>query len=655
VFWRWFLAFAFAAAAACGGSPRTPVAGQLGAIRIVGNHAIASDALESALALHEAIGDGAAVDPYLLGVDTDRIRAEYLRRGFFAVTVTPVVESRGGQQVVTFTVVEGRRAVSRVEITGLPSDLAPAEARTQVALDDGAPFDYGAYDAAKQTLAARVQGAGYAHARVDGAVTSDPTGAIAIVRYTVEPGPRCAFGKVQIRSPELAPELEAAVRARLPFAAGDRYAPGALATAKADIEAIGRFSAVDVKPDLDGGGPVIDVAVELRPAARHELHAGIGLGLEPLTYELRGLAGGSLVPAAHPLVTAAAETRVAITNPRGASTGGEFEPKLRLLGSLSRTDLGVPRLRGEIEGGADYQTVEAYTWAGLHVRLGLAAPLGPRWLQARIGWLLEGLAFTGIDPLIDPPPDPVRPHAPIPELARMARDHLGLTGSQRLGAYQASLTADLRDDRIDPHRGVYVAVTAAAGTPYAGGELRYLQVTPELRGYLTVGGTVIAIRARAGQILGDVPVTERYFSGGTSGQRGYSERQLAPRVVLTADGCSDTGRGLPGLAASSIVIGGAGLIETGVELRRRIGSIWTIPVGANLFLDGADVTCRASDVDPARLRWAVGVGLWGTFAGLKIHTDVGYRLNRKGADDLSPGSSAFLDDFAWHIGIGETF
>ncbi len=87
---RWFLALAAAASAACGA--HALVAGQLGEIRIVGNHAIASDALEPALALHEAIGDGAAADPYLLGVDTDRIRAAYLRLGFFAVAVTPAIE-----------------------------------------------------------------------------------------------------------------------------------------------------------------------------------------------------------------------------------------------------------------------------------------------------------------------------------------------------------------------------------------------------------------------------------------------------------------------------------------------------------------------------------------------------------------------------------
>jgi outer membrane protein assembly factor BamA len=372
---------------------------------------------------------------------------------------------------------------------------------------------------------------------------------------------------------------------------------------------------------------VIDVTVELAPATRHEVHLGGGVGYEPLTYELRLIAGGSVVPEAHPLVTAAVDGRVAVTFPHGATaTAGPVQLKGRILFSLQRIDLGWPRVRGEVEAGFDYQTVEAYTWVGPHVRLGLGAPLGPRWLQVRIGWLLEELGFVNIDKSVGDD----------------ARANLGLQGLQRLGAYQASLVADLRDDAIEPHRGVYAAATAAVGADYAGGALGYRQVTPELRGYLSLAGTVLAVRARAGQIFGQVPVAERYFSGG-SAERGFSDRQLAPRV--SDRGCSDT-------EPKAIVIGGAGLIETGAELRRPLATLWGSSVGVNLFLDGANVTCDAGSVALRNLRWAVGTGLWGKIFGLKIRIELGYRLD--GNDPLSGGSSAF-GRFAWHIGLGEAY
>src|SRR5262249_1591122 len=163
---------------------------RLGAIRIVGNHAIASDALEPALALHEAIDDGAAVDPYVLTLDTERIRAAYIKRGFFAATVTPDVETRpSGVQVVAFTVVEGRRPVTRVGVAGLRSDVALRTARALIELGDGAPFDYDAYDAAKAPLVALLENAGYARAEVHGSVAADPGTAVATVRYEIVPGP----------------------------------------------------------------------------------------------------------------------------------------------------------------------------------------------------------------------------------------------------------------------------------------------------------------------------------------------------------------------------------------------------------------------------------------------------------------------------------
>src|SRR5205814_1001949 len=146
--------------------------------------------------------------------------------------------------------------------------------------------------------------------------------------YTVEPGPRCTFG--QIRIPPLAPELAAAVRARLQFATGDRYSAAALVAAQTELNQLGRFSLAKVAADPGSDGPVIDVVVELAPATRHEVHGGGGGGYEPLTYELRLIAGGSLVPEAHPLVTLAVDGRVAVTFPHGANaSGAPAQPKGR--------------------------------------------------------------------------------------------------------------------------------------------------------------------------------------------------------------------------------------------------------------------------------------------------------------------------------------
>jgi translocation and assembly module TamA len=642
---------ALGVACGCGGAQRVHPAGAdyLDAIRIEGNRAVATGALEPALALHETIREGAAMDPYLLAADTERIRIAYWKRGFFEARVAARVERSGHAQTVVFAVVEGRRAATRVEIDGLPPELPLARARALVELDDGAPFDYEVYEAGKQALDAAVQDAGYAHVEVPATVLADAAAATATVRYAVAAGARCRFGAIRVTG-TARPELVAAVRRRLTFATGDRYSASALEESEAQLYELGRFSTVQLVPDR-AGGEAIDVTVELTESSRHELHGGGGLFYDRATYEGRARGGFSVVPASQPLLTIATELRAAATIPHDFDTG-EIEPKVRGLASLQRLDLLVPRVRGELAGGVDYQTVEAYRWTGAHVRLGLDAPLGRSWLRFHLGWLLQHLEFSGVnDVLLQAPAECPPREPPCPTTAEqlgLVEAHAAGTdpppGRQRLGAYQASLTADLRDNPIEPRRGVYLDLRAAAGTRFAGGELRYLQLVPELRGYVSLGGVVIAGRARVGAIFGDVPVTERYYSGGTSAQRGFDGRRLSPTATAIID---DETR--------AVVIGGAGLIETGVELRRRLGTLATWPIGGNLFLDGGDVTETPEQLDPWNLHWAVGAGLWSKLGGvLKFRFEVGYRLNRTDPPDPLSVTSAW-DKLAFQLGVGENY
>jgi outer membrane protein assembly factor BamA len=132
-------------------------------------------------------------------------------------------------------------------------------------------------------------------------------------------------------------------------------------------------------------------------------------------------------------------------------------------------------------------------------------------------------------------------------------------------------------------------------------------------------------------------VTERYFSGGTAGQRGFYDRRLSPRV------------------AGSVVIGGAGLIETSVELRRRLGTLWTLPIGANVFLDGADVTRTPDELAPGSLYWAVGAGGFAKLAGdFKLRIELGYRLNDRGENDPLR-IAGWSDSVAFHLAVGNAF
>lgn len=616
------ISIAVAAAAACsrsGAPPRRPGDEYLKAIEIRGNRQIEDKELVAGLALKRAKDRRRPPDPYLVQLDEGRIRGEYLRRGFFGIDVQTRVEREGDAATVVYTVEEGRRARTRVEITGIPPgdpDLTLAQVRAALPLAEGAPFDYAVYDEAKPRLVGVAHDAGYAHARLDAAVIADRANRAAIVRLDYDLGPRSTFGPVEISG--VTGALADAVRARLQFAQGDRYSTQAIAATQRQLYGMGRFSTVQVQPvESATRDPVVRVTVAVSEAARREVRLGGGFGIDPTAYETRARAGYTIAGWPFPLDTATIDLRPAYAYLRD---GSGWQPRIRALARLERQDLFWTYARGEVEAGYSYLALEAYTTYGPRARVGFQTPVKTERVQLGAGWQLERLAFRQLSPLIDD---------------ALAAE-LGLDGPQRAGAYTQSIAVDLRDHPIEPTRGAYGSLRSAIGTRYAGGAFEYVQLVPELRGYVPLGPVVLGARARAGTFLGDAPATERFFSGGASSHRGFGERRLAPSVTGTVDGEERT-----------VPYGGEALLETGVEARFPIATWRKIGIGGAVFLDGGDVRDELTHLRLGDLHWAAGLGLRARTLVGPVRADLGYRLNR--TEDL-PGSR-----FAFHLSLGEAF
>jgi outer membrane protein assembly factor BamA len=610
--------------AACGGGRGVvhhPGERHVAAVHVRGNHAVDDDTLVDGLALDRARHEGRALDPYELTQDADRIRGVYQRLGYFDVEVHPDVTRDGDATTVVFAVVEGPRAhLARVEIIGLPDDpeLPAARVRALIATPDGAPFDYAAYDAAKPALVALLQDAGYARARLDGSVIADRVHHEAVVRLVFDAGPRCTFGPITLVGVDGG--LAAAVRTRLAIHQGARFSNAALTRTVSALYDLRRFSTVQVDADRDRADAIVPVKVTVTVAARHEIRAGVGAGVDPLTYLVRPDLGYSVAGWPSPLTTFDADLQPAIATPHDF---GSAELRIQALASLTRLDLFRPRVTGELAVAAQYLTVEAYTSVGPRLRLGLTSPLGVPQVRAHLGWQLWVLGFVNINPIVD----------------GATRADLGLDHLERVSALDQSVVADFRDQPLEPHRGIYAALRVVEAATQLGSGHAYLQVEPDLRGYLSLGPVVLAAHARAGVFVGDVPATERYFSGGASSQRGFPERQLSPTASRVVDG-----------QTASVVIGGAAMLETGLEVRATLTHLHHWPVEAALFLDGGDVTTTASGLDPLHLHWAAGTGLRLVTPYGPLRVDFGYRLDRYGPGEPLPG-----DRFAYQIGFGEPF
>ena len=149
----------------------------------------------------------------------------------------------------------------------------------------------------------------------------------------------------------------------------------------------------------------------------------------------------------------------------------------------------------------------------------------------------------------------------------------------------------------------------------------YLSLDPE-------DGVVLASRLRLGTIVGEsraaVPANKRFYAGGGGSVRGFEFRRVGP------------------LDATNDPLGGRSVIELGLETRIRI----TESIGAVPFLDGGNVFRDPIPDDPARLRWAAGLGLryFTPFGPLRF--DLAFPIDRRdGVDDL----------FQFYLSVGQSF
>lgn len=123
-----------------------------------------------------------------------------------------------------------------------------------------------------------------------------------------------------------------------------------------------------------------------------------------------------------------------------------------------------------------------------------------------------------------------------------------LASNGTVASGQFRVTRDVRDSTIDPLRGRYTSLALEVGT--AGftqetgfpGSSVFTKYSGDYRQYFSKGGTpklnerrpVLAIRATAGSLSGNVPFFEQYFVGGAETLRGYREDRFWGKNMFLA-------------------------------------------------------------------------------------------------------------------------
>ncbi|CAN5668045.1 N/A [soil metagenome] len=190
-----------------------------------------------------------------------------------------------------------------------------------------------------------------------------------------------------------------------------------------------------------------------------------------------------------------------------------------------------------------------------------------------------------------------------------------------------SQTVDYRNNVVLPTSG-YIFSTSVDFAPSGLGEVSFIRGTARFSYYLpVVGKSYLAFGARGG-IMGalggsDLPINERFFNGGATTVRSFSELTLGPKDHA----------GWP--------LGGQGFTVFNVEYSFPI---WGDLYGA-VFADAGNVVQNAGDFGVQDMRYAIGAGLHYNLPIGALRLDYGY--NPDPHDGEAQG--------AWHFAIGVAF
>ena len=668
------------------------------AISVEGTDALSSSDVEEKLATAPSpkffglfrglIYDYEIFDRSVLQRDLERVERYYRARGYYeAQARAGRVHYKSEKHVeVTIEVKEGPPVtVSEIQIAGIEG-LAKKDARAvQRALRQlvkkGATFEEEPYIKAENAMRRVLTDRGYAWAKMERRADVNLPAHTATLYYTARVGPKATFGEVKIDGLGELPEPP--VSRALDIEKGEAYSTESLNAAQQAVLNLGTFSSVEITPQLPEPPPadaVVPLKVHVQVQKLKSVLLGGGIELDQIRtqahlhvgWEHKNLFGGFR----HFLV--------------------DFRPGLDLFPTrlpsfqAPTTVLPEERLRAELRqpGFIEARTNGVMSHEINTYPLLLTTKVDPK---APVLGYVEYRGSLGLDrtlwKLFGAPSYNFQWNNPFAYVGKLDPD----VGPIVISYVDLLGNLDLRDDRIRPHKGIYVQHDLQfAGL---GGDARDVRIQPEVRGYLPLSKRVtLAARATVGFLfpfnygdagkpgssdpggdqraawIRDIEITylRGFFSGGPSSNRGYPLRGIGPHgtVPFYSPGldtpaleatCAGTATNKP--ASCAVPLGGLSIWEASLELRFPILG----PLSGSVF-------CDASDVSPDQLSVRLNYPHLSCGPGLRYDTpigpvrlDIGYRIPGaqypKSADKLLEGEpgTIFGVPLALAFGIGEAF
>jgi outer membrane protein assembly factor BamA len=224
----------------------------------------------------------------------------------------------------------------------------------------------------------------------------------------------------------------------------------------------------------------------------------------------------------------------------------------------------------------------------------------------------------------------------------------------RLSSVSGSVIWDRRDDLVTPSRGTLASADVETAARRLGSEVGFNRLFLQASGFHAVTPTrrvVLAGRAELGMARGfqrqkvdpdtgllvtvaDLPVSQRFFAGGSTTVRGFQLDRLGVPEILTPDGLS---------------LGGNGVVVLNAEARLNLHKLLSRELGVTFFGDAGNVFAKAADIDLRQLRKAVGFGLRYNSPIGPVRLDFGFKTDRQIVGGRRESG------WEYHLNIGEAF
>jgi len=200
----------------------------------------------------------------------------------------------------------------------------------------------------------------------------------------------------------------------------------------------------------------------------------------------------------------------------------------------------------------------------------------------------------------------------------------------RLARVVGSWVVDTRDSVLNATRGHFWTASVELSLRAWGSDVDFVKLSGQWNQYVALTPFwVFAVRQQIGwgRRLGDfplLPLSQRFFAGGSTSHRGFSVDMLGPIAPI-----------------SKAPLGGNAMWITSIEHRFQIHKTW----GIVLFLDIGNVFPRAFDLRLAALREAGGIGIRYLSPIGAVGVDFAWLLDRRPEEK----------GFRWFVTIGQNF